>query len=288
MTHIGLLRSTVLQLKLLFTKICSKKSGWDSLLNADIQFLWSSFLKNLGKVNTIHNNRHIFSHETNYKDIQLHGFCDTTNEAYTAAVYLQIVNNNGAFINLLTAKSKIVPNKNLSIPHIELLSCLLLSKLVTPVKDSLKFEVYICRTFCCYDYKVALWWIKQVNKVWKVWVSNRVCIVRENVPVECWNFVRVSDNPTDLTTRTNTSSANLYGEKWFHGPSFLQLPESEWSTLGKTFENSRDITFNEEGGGQCFLLNSVSLEEGIRKVIAIEKLSCLKKLLRVTGYVISI
>ena len=66
---IGLLCPIVLQLKLLFTKIGSKKSDGDSLYNADIQLLWSSFLKNLAKVNPIHINRHIFSHQTNYKDI---------------------------------------------------------------------------------------------------------------------------------------------------------------------------------------------------------------------------
>ena len=51
---IGLLCLIVLQLKLLFTKIYRKITDWDSLLNADIPLLWSSFLKNLAKVNTIH------------------------------------------------------------------------------------------------------------------------------------------------------------------------------------------------------------------------------------------
>ena len=88
---IGLLCLTVLQLKLIFTKICSKKSDWNSLLNADIQLLWSLFLKNLAKVNNIHVNRHIFSYQTNYKDILLHRLCDASNEAYGAVVYLQIV-----------------------------------------------------------------------------------------------------------------------------------------------------------------------------------------------------
>ena len=151
---------------------------------------------------------------------------------------------------------------------------------------NLKFEVYICKIFCWSDSQVALWWIKQVSKVWEVWISNRVCIIRENVPFEYWNFVPSSDNLTDLATRINTSLANLCGEKWFHEQSFLQLPESQWPTLGKSFENSRDIAFSEEGGDINVLLNSVSLEEGIRKVITIEKFSCLKKLLRVTGYVL--
>ena len=69
-----------------------------------------------------------FSHQTNHKDIVLHRFCDAANEAYTAVVYLQIVDNNGTFINLLTAKSKIISNKNLSIPRIELFSFLLKNK----------------------------------------------------------------------------------------------------------------------------------------------------------------
>ena len=111
-------------------------------------------------------------------------------------------------------------------------------------------------------------------------------MIRENVPVECWNFVSGSDNPADLATRTNTSLANFCGEKWFHGSLFLQLPESEWPTLGETVENSRDIAFSEEGGDINVLLNSVSLEEGIGKVITTEIFSCFKKLLRVTGYVL--
>ena len=49
--------------------------------------------------------------------------------------------------------------------------------------------------------------------------------------------------------------------------------------------SSRDVVFSEEGGDINVLLNSVSLEEGIRKVIT-EKFSCLKKLLRVTEYVL--
>ena len=68
---------------------------------------------------------------------------------------------------------------------------------------------------------MALWWIKQVSKVRKVWILSRVCMVRENVPAECWNFAPRSDNPADLGTRTNTSLASLCREKWFYVLSFL-------------------------------------------------------------------
>ena len=111
-------------------------------------------------------------------------------------------------------------------------------------------------------------------------------MIRENVPVECWNFVSGSGNPAHSVTIRNTLLANLCGGKWFHGPSFLQLPENEWLTSGKTVENSTEIEFSEEGGDINALLISVSLEEGIGKVITLEKFSCLKKLFKVTGYVL--
>ena len=38
----------------------------------------------------------------------------------------------------------------------------------------------------------------------------------------------------------------MWGKR-FHGPLFLQLPESEWPTLGKRVESSRYIAFGEEG-----------------------------------------
>ena len=50
--------------------------------------------------------------------------------------------------------------------------------------------------------------------------------------------------------------------------------------------SSRDKVFSDERGDINVLLNSVSLEEGIGKVITIEKFSCFKKLLRVTEYVL--
>ena len=72
-------------------------------------------------------------------------------------------------------------------------------------------------------------------------------MIKENVEVDCWNFVSGSDNSADLATRITTSLADIYGEKWFHGPSLLQLRESEWSTLGaihkvRTFKSAKYLT----------------------------------------------
>ena len=61
--------------------------------------------------------------------------------AYCAALYLRKETNTGVYVNLLTAKTKVAPLNKLTIPRLELLSCLLLANLVTSVINSLN---------CCY------------------------------------------------------------------------------------------------------------------------------------------
>ena len=74
----------------------------------------------------------------------------------------------------MTAKSKIVPSKKLTVPRLELMSFLLLSCLVLSIKKALSVEVNITKVVCWSDSKVALWGIKSVDKKWKVWLENRL------------------------------------------------------------------------------------------------------------------
>ena len=68
-------------------------------------------------------------------------------------------------------------------------------------------------------------------------------MIRVNVPVPCWNFVSGGDKFVDIATRTNILLANLYGENGVIGHHFYNY-QSEWPTLDKTVENSRDIAFS--------------------------------------------
>ena len=74
--------------------------------------------------------------------------------------------------------------KELSIPRLELMACLLLSRLMVSVKLAVEKEVSVKNIFCWTDSQIALWWIRQRRKEWKIWVQNRVETIRENVNVE--------------------------------------------------------------------------------------------------------
>ena len=71
-------------------------------------------------------------------------------------------------VKFVSAKSKVVSNKGLSIPRIELLFCLLQSKLVSVIVNAMSVEVVVSKIVCWTDSLIALWWIKRVDKNWKV------------------------------------------------------------------------------------------------------------------------
>ena len=125
---------------------------------------------------------YLFTNHYGYIDFELHWFWDASVEAYSASVYVRLCKNDIITRNLVTAKSKIVPSKKLTV---QLMSCLLLSFLVLLVKKALIVEVNITKVVCWSDSKIALWWIKSVNKKWKVWVENRLSEIRENIGVDC-------------------------------------------------------------------------------------------------------
>ena len=147
--------------------------------------------------------RYLFTNHKGVIDFDLYGFCNASIEAYSASVYVRLCKNDIITTNLLTAKSKIVPSKKLTVPRLQLVSCFLLSRFLVLVKKALSVEVNNTKFVCWSDSKVALWWIKSVNKNWKVWVENSLSEIRKNIEVDCWCDVPTECNPEDITTRCN-------------------------------------------------------------------------------------
>ena len=88
--------------------------------------------------------------------LELHGFCDSSNVAYAAA-YVRVATSVGMVANLLSAKSKVAPLKAVTIPRLELLACLLLSKLVVSVRKAVEIEVEIGSVMLWSGLEIALY-----------------------------------------------------------------------------------------------------------------------------------
>ena len=113
-----------------------------------------------------------FVHISNFHggvQVELHSFCDSSKEVYSAVVYLSLIYA-GAAAGYLASKTKVAPLKDLTIPKLELLGCLLVSQIVTSIGG----RVSINKIVCWSDSEVALAWIRGKEKFWKPWVENRV------------------------------------------------------------------------------------------------------------------
>ncbi|XP_076483010.1 uncharacterized protein LOC117161893 [Bombus vancouverensis nearcticus] len=155
---------------------------------------------------------------------ELHGFCDASERAFGACVYLRIITPDGhVWTRLLTAKSKVAPLKSQTIPRLELSGALLLASLATTVLQALPSN--ISRTVYWTDSTIVLHWINTSPHTLKTFVANRVTEIQQKTHTSDWRHIPTADNPADLISRGQSPEDFLRPAIWQHGPEWLQQPE---------------------------------------------------------------
>ena len=223
--------------------------------------------------------------------IELHGFCDSSLRAYGSLVYLRVLTLNGCFVSLLSGKTKVAPMKGFSIPRLELLGCVLLTKLMNSVKAAIKPVWGVQNVYYWTDSEISLYRIKGVNKEWKQWVESRVNFVRDGSVVSDWNFVPSGLNPADIVTREFDFVKIQNNDFYWQGPRFLLSTDRTGWPHQKNF-------VDEDGAFDCEVRSVstlVTVEEtvddkvyGLDRIIDASRYSSLKTLLMVTCFVIRV
>ena len=91
--------------------------------------------------------------------------------AYAAVVYIQCVSGSEKKMVFWTSKSRVAPLGGITVPRLELLGALLLSRLISSVYEALKGELELQSSVCYTDLQVTLFWILGDNKEWKPFVE---------------------------------------------------------------------------------------------------------------------
>ena len=217
---LGLILPITVRVKIIFQLLCKDCLDWDEIIPNKISLVWKSFLSDLDTLNCLRVERFVCNSERSGEILQVHGFCDSSKQAYCAAVYFRLIDFSGISVKLVSAKTKVAPLKELSIPRLELLACVLLSDLIESVCNALKFRFDNLDIYCWSDSEVVICWLKGDSKCWRPWVENRVVKCRKVVSKERWNHVDGKNNPADVPTRLESCS-NLLNKSWLHGPEFL-------------------------------------------------------------------
>lgn len=236
---VGFLSPCTFLAKCIMQDLWKLNLGWDEKLPAELCEKWSTFIDSLSSVSSLRVERHMLI--TQFCDIQLVAFCDASTRGYAACVYVRSVNSNGDVkTRLLASKTKVAPLKPLSIPRLELMAAVLLSKLILYIKQNLK-NINVNVTALT-DSSVTLAWIQTSPYKLKTFVSTRVAQVVEVVPPSNWFHVRSEHNAADICSR-GAMPAQLVAEstRWFHGPDWLGRDVHEWPIDTFYVKNNNDI-----------------------------------------------
>lgn len=224
---LGLLGPVILIPKLIVQTLWQLKLHWDSSLPMSLHNDWINFKRELPSLNQLNIARCVRI-LAGSQDFELHGFCDASERAYGACVYVRTQNRSeGLFnVNLLCSKSRVAPLKALSLPRLELCAAALLAALIERVKDAL--HVGGKRLVLWSDSTIVLNWLTSPSRNWTAFVSNRVGEIQRVTNIECWRHVRSQDNPADVLSRGSCPEKILNDSLWWHGPEWLKKSDIHW------------------------------------------------------------
>ena len=112
-----------------------------------------------------------------------------------------IVTDQGLHSSLVPSKTHVAPIDQESVPRLELLSAVLLARLIVTVEEAFKPILPIDKRLCWSDSTTTLQWIKNEEREWKSFVQKRVDEIRKLAEPQTWSYVRSEDNPADIPTR---------------------------------------------------------------------------------------
>ncbi|XP_046748847.1 uncharacterized protein LOC124412775 [Diprion similis] len=274
---LGLVGPACIKAKIVLQQLWRLKIGWDESLPSDLHTIWRSYYNQLSRINDISIPRVVVC--ANPVKIELHGFCDASESAYGACVYVRSsTGDNEHVVELLCAKARVAPLKTVTLPKLELCGAVLLARLVQKVTEALTLPITDKYYWC--DSQVTLGWIAREACNWKTFVANRVAEIQERSDKNNWHHVRSEDNPADVISRGINPDQLQDCSIWWNGPQRLSQPtdahvnddedELDDETI-KTIENESKPTMT-------------SLATVIQDFKIFERYSSLRKLTRVVAY----
>lgn len=245
---LGFLVPLTVTLKLLIQNCWASAVDWDSQVPQKILESWQKISSQLHCLSDINFPRQIID-LNNFLSAELHGMCDSSQNAYCAVVYLRVLFKDCSIkTHFIIAKSRIAPLKNLSIPRLELCSAVLLSSLLSFVQETYKNKMYISKVFAWTDSTIVLCWLKGDSRNWNTFVSNRVASIQEKIPSSNWHHIISQDNAADPGSRGLLPLDLLNNTLWRAGPHWLSKLSSSWPQsnfeLYEPTEERRKITLS--------------------------------------------
>ncbi|XP_076660338.1 uncharacterized protein LOC143363666 [Halictus rubicundus] len=268
---LGLLGPITIIAKILVQRLWQLKVDWDESLPMAIQTEWSNYQEQLRLLENLRFERHVS--QSSIQRLEIHGFCDASERAYGACIYIRSIDSSGTTkVQLLCAKSRVAPLKTISLARLELCGANLLASLYVSVKESLTHQIN--DTTLWTDSTIVLHWLNKSPNLLKTFVANRVTEIQAKTNIHTWRHIRSSDNPADLLSRGIIPKKFVNSKIWRNGPEWLLESESLWPR--SCLESIAEVPDLRKV--QCFTVAKIQPFE------LLDRYSCIKRLRRVISY----
>ena len=230
---LGLLAPFLLQGRVIMQQSCQEVKNWDDEVPPTLKAKWERWKEDVKNLKHVKIPRclkpNVFG---NVKRTEVHYFSDASLDGYGACAYLKILNENTqVHVALLTAKSRVVPLKGLTIPRLELQAAVEAVRLAAFVRTELQSP--IDQEYFWSDSTATLGYIKNSDTQFHMFTANRVREIRQQSKPDQWFHVAGSENPADIVSR-GASVTQLAKAKWYQGPDFLYDFDREHKQLNDT------------------------------------------------------
>lgn len=218
---LGLISPCVLEAKLIMQQMWINNISWDGEIPVSIQQQWARFVESLSFINHLSIPRRAF-HDSSRDNIELHIFCDASQQAYGACAYIRTYTPGGNInVQLLVAKGRVAPLKTLTIPRLELCAAFTGVNLSNKVLNSLRNKNN-CKCYYWSDSIIVLSWINSPTHKLQTFVKHKVTDILKHTEPQSWYYVPTKQNPADIITKCTNAQQLLHTPLWFSGPDFLR------------------------------------------------------------------
>ena len=287
---LGLVSPILVEMKILFQKLCVSHRSWDEELDEKSKREWFKWLTALSRAK-IDIDRCYLRFESKVRKLELVGFGDASMKAYAAVVYIRSEMWNAKVnVEIVAAKTRVAPAVKQTLPRLELLAAVILARLIVKVQKSLSTVKMLDKMTCFTDSKVVLNWIKRKDRKYKQFVENRSREIREITDEQNWYHVSGKSNPADVGSRGCPPDKLSNMIMWFEDPEWLKQSKELWPEevdLDEDKEWMEEIPVADKRKFEETEVNLIISEEnqGLCKVVDISRFSNLKKLLLCTAMV---
>lgn len=166
---LGWLAPSVVLAKVFIQKLWLAGVSWDEELSPELVNEWRTY-RELLLLTDVRVPRWLGTKSNDY--LELRRISDATETAYYAVIYLRSIDAEGQIrVSLLTAKTRVAPMKQISIPKLELCEAVLLSQLLTETAEALNIPTDKITAWT--DSTTVLAWINSHHSKCKTFVANR-------------------------------------------------------------------------------------------------------------------